>query len=198
MPQTSSAKVFLVRHGATEWTVSGRHTGLTDLPLTEDGRREAVRIGRALADQPIERVFSSPLQRARSTCELAGFGDRMELEPDLVEWNYGAYEGLTSAQIHAQVPDWTVFTHGAPDGESPAQVAARVDRVIARVCALGVHVALFAHGHVLRVLAARWIGLAPAHGAHFLLDTATLSILGHHRGVRALERWNAPEKETQP
>ncbi len=197
MEHAGAGEVLLVRHGETEWSRSGQHTGLTDLGLTANGRSEAVRIGKVLAGAKLERVLSSPLQRARSTCELAGFGDRMELEPDLVEWNYGEYEGLTSAQIQSRAPDWTVFTHGCPGGESPDQIAARVDGVIAKLRAIEGNVALFAHGHVLRVLAVRWIGLAPVHGRHFLLDTATLSILGYARGVPTFKRWNAPAAEVQ-
>ena len=186
-----SCEIYLVRHGETEWSRSGQHTGRTDLPLTQAGIEEARRIGKVLAHLEFERVLSSPLARARSTCELAGFAGALQLEPDLVEWDYGAYEGLTSAQIHASNPGWMIFSHGAPDGESPDEIAARVDRVIAKLRACEGRIALFAHGHVLRVLTARWIGLSASHGRHFLLDTATLSILGYYRDTPAIQCWNA-------
>ena len=190
-------EVYLIRHGETEWSRSGRHTGSTDLPLTEAGRRDAQQLAPSLARTSFARVLSSPLQRARTTCELAGLGERMELEPDLVEWRYGDYEGLTWEEIRRRAPGWVVFADGCPGGESPAEVAARVDRVIARVRAGTGRVALFAHGHVLRVVAARWLGYPPAHGSRFLLDTATVSILGWYRETPAVKRWNAPS-ETSP
>jgi probable phosphoglycerate mutase len=137
-------------------------------------------------------VLASPLQRARKTCELAGLGDRMQIDPDLVEWNYGEYEGLTPEQIRRSAPGWMIFGDGCPGGESPEQVGARVDRVIAKVRAVADRVALFAHGHVFRVFAARWIGLPPTHGRHFLLDTSTLNILAYYRDIPALKCWNAP------
>ena len=191
MERTGSV-LLLVRHGETEWSRSGQHTGSTDLPLTERGCRDAKRLAPLLARTELALVLSSPLERARKTCELAGLGDRMELEPDLVEWRYGAYEGLTSAQIHRTAPGWMVFADGCPGGESPSEVAGRVDRVIARVRATAGHVALFAHGHVLRVFVARWIGLPPLYGRHFLLDTATVNVLGYYRETPAVKRWNAP------
>ena len=184
--------VVLVRHGETEWSRSGQHTGLTDIPLTERGREEAKLLEPLLADANFALVLSSPLQRARETCKLAGLGRSMEIEPDLVEWNYGEYEGLTSAQIHRGVPGWMVFTDGCPGGESPEQVGARVDRVICRVQSIAGRVAVFAHGHVLRVFAARWIGLPPAVGRHFLLNTSTVCVLGYYHGTPAVKRWNAP------
>jgi probable phosphoglycerate mutase len=185
-------EVFLVRHGETEWSLSGQHTGITDIPLTENGRRAAKLLEPLLSRTEFALVLASPLQRARRTCELAGLGDRMQLDRDLVEWNYGEYEGLTPAQIHRRAPAWMIFADGCPGGESPDEVAARVDRVIAKVRAVAGRVALFAHGHVLRVLAARWIGLPPTHGCHFLLDTSTLNILGYYRGIPAVRRWNVP------
>jgi probable phosphoglycerate mutase len=191
-------ELFLIRHGETEWSRSGQHTGVTDLPLTENGRDAARRLEPALSKIEFALVLSSPLQRARKTCELAGLGERMQIEPELIEWNYGEYEGLTSEQIHRTAPAWTVFKDGAPAGELPEQVAARVDRVIGRVRAVAGRVALFAHGHVLRVLAARWLGLPPIHGRDFLLDTSTLSILAYYRDTPAVKRWNAPIEGGRP
>jgi probable phosphoglycerate mutase len=184
--------VFLVRHGQTAWSVSGQHTGVTDLPLTPDGRAAAKRLAPRLVGIDFALVLVSPLDRARSTCELAGLGARMQIEPDLVEWNYGAYEGLTPGEVHRTAPGWMIFIDGCPGGESPDEVGARVDRVIARVRAAGGAVALFAHGHVFRVFVARWIGLPPTHGCHFLLDTSTLNVLGYYRGHPAIRCWNAP------
>jgi probable phosphoglycerate mutase len=184
--------VFLVRHGETEWSLSGQHTGVTDIPLTEKGCRAAQLLEPVLSEMQFALVLASPLQRARKTCELAGFGDRMQIDPDLVEWNYGEYEGLTPEQICRSAPGWMIFSDGCPGGESPEQVGARVDRVIAKVRAVADRVALFAHGHVFRVFAARWIGLPPTHGRHFLLDTSSLNVLAYYRDVPALKRWNAP------
>jgi broad specificity phosphatase PhoE len=188
----AAAEVFLVRHGETEWSVSGQHTGITDIPLTENGCRAAKRLEPLLSKTEFALVLSSPLERARKTGELAGLGARMQIDPDLIEWNYGEYEGLTPAQIHRTAPGWMIFSDGCPGGESPDQVGDRVDRVIGRVRAVAGRVALFAHGHVFRVFAARWIGLPPTHGRHFLLDTSTLNILGYYRGIPAVKCWNAP------
>lgn len=188
----SHADVVLVRHGETEWTLSGQHTGRTDIPLTERGRNEARLLAPLLSAADFALVLSSPLRRARETCELAGLGARMQLEPDLMEWNYGDYEGLTSRQIKRTAPNWMVFTDGCPGGETPEQVGARADRVINRVRAATGRVALFAHGHLLRVLAARWIGLPPSAGQHLLLDTSTVGVLGYYQTVPAMKRWNAP------
>ena len=171
--------------------MSGRHTGITDIPLTENGRRAAKRLETALTKETFTAVLTSPLERARKTSELAGFGGRAEIEFDLMEWNYGEYEGLTSKQIREKVPGWILFRDGCPGGESPEQVGARVDRVIARVRAVDGRVALFAHGHVFRVFAARWLGLPVLAGCHFLLDTATLNILGYDREIPAVTTWNA-------
>ena len=184
--------VFAIRHGETAWSLSGQHTGTTDIPLTGDGRRLAEKLQAGLAKETFGLVLVSPLQRARETCALAGFGDRAVVDPDLVEWNYGAYEGLTPKQIHEVRPGWLIFRDGCPGGETPEQVGARVDRVIARARAAAGDVALFAHGHVLRVLAARWIELPPAGGQHFLLDTGTLCVLGYYRDIPALKVWNGP------
>ena len=187
-----AGEVFLVRHGETEWSLSGQHTGVTDIPLTEHGRKAARLLRPVLSQTEFALVLSSPLQRARKTCELAGLGDRMQVDPDLIEWNYGEYEGLTPAQIHRAAPAWMIFTDGCPGGESPDHVGARVDRLIDRVRAVNGRVALFAHGHVFRVFVARWIGLPPSHGRHFLLDTSTLNILGYYRDIPAVKCWNAP------
>jgi broad specificity phosphatase PhoE len=183
---------FVMRHGETAWSLSSRHTGRTDLPLTDNGRRNAERLRPALAKEAFARVFVSPMRRARETCELAGLGNVAVIDPELVEWNYGEYEGLTPGQIHKKVPDWLIFRDGCPDGEMPEQVGARVDRVIARIRAVDGDVALFAHGHVLRVLAARWIGLPPGAGQHFLLDTGTLCVLSSYYELPAVRVWNGP------
>jgi broad specificity phosphatase PhoE len=190
--QTLLRRAILIRHGETKWTLSGQHTGTTDIPLTERGREDARLLAPLAANAKFSLVLASPLQRARETCELAGLGDQARVEPNLLEWNYGEYEGLTPKKIHARNPDWMLFTDGCPGGESPAQVGERVDRVIARIRAVEGDVALFAHGHLFRVFAARWLGLPPAAGCHFLLDPGTLSVLSHYRGSPALKVWNAP------
>lgn len=184
--------VYLARHGETAWTVSGQHTGLTDIPLTERGERNARRLGERLKGITFAQVFTSPLQRAGRTCELAGFGSVAKVDPDLVEWNYGDYEGKTTAQIHKDRPDWQIFRDGCPGGESPAVIAARADRVIARWRACDENVLVFSSAHILRVLAARWCGLDVAYGRLFLLTTATLSILGyeHNKNEPAIRLWN--------
>jgi probable phosphoglycerate mutase len=184
--------VFAIRHGETAWSLSGQHTGTTDIPLTDNGRKLAERMRPVLARFPFELVLCSPLRRARETCELTGFGDKAVIEPDLVEWNYGEYEGLTPKQIHAVAPGWLIFRDGCPAGEVPEQVGARADRVIARSREADGNVALFGHGHVLRVLAARWIGLPAQGGEHFLLNTGTLGVLSHYRDIPAVRVWNAP------
>jgi probable phosphoglycerate mutase len=184
-------QVYLIRHGETEWSLSGQHTGTTDIPLTENGRNVARLLKPVLAKESFARVMTSPLKRARETCELAGFGGRAVIDHDLMEWNYGEYEGLTPKQIHAKAPGWMIFSDGCPGGESPEQVGARADRVIAKVRAVEGNVALFAHGHIFRVFAARWLGLPAPAGGHFLLDTATLNILSYYRDIPAVKRWNA-------
>lgn len=188
----SIQRVFLIRHGETAWSLSGQHTSITDVPLTENGRTLARQLGPILAKVVFGRIFTSPLQRARETCELAGLGARAEVNSDLIEWNYGAYEGLTLKEIEAKAPGWMIFRDGCPGGESPEDVSRRVDSVIEGMRAAESDVALFAHGHVFRAFAARWIGLPAEAGCHFLLDTATLSILSYYRGIPAIERWNAP------
>jgi broad specificity phosphatase PhoE len=185
-----SVNLFAIRHGETAWSLSGQHTGTTDIPLTDNGRRLAQRMRPVLARNAFALVLCSPMQRARETCKLAGFGDKAVIEPDLMEWNYGEYEGLTTEQIHEAAPGWLLFRDGCPGGETPAEVVARVDRVIARARAAGGDIALFAHGHVLRVLVARWIGRPAGDGQHFLLDTGTLCVLGDYLGIPAVRVWN--------
>ena len=184
-------KIYVVRHGETEWTLSGQHTGVTDIPLTENGRQTAKLWQRVFTKESFALVLTSPLQRARETCELSGLGDQADVDPDLVEWNYGEYEGLTRRQIHEKAPGWMIFADGAPGGETPAQVGARVDRTIDKVRAEKGNVALFAHGHFLRLFAARWLGLPATDGRHFLLDPGTLGILSYYQGIPAIQRWNA-------
>ena len=186
-----SQQIYLIRHGETEWSLSGQHTGITDIPLTENGRKVAKTVGAGVGQGELRAGSDEPAGARSETCELAGLGERAEIDSDLMEWNYGEYEGLTPKQIHAQAPEWMLFNDGCPGGESPEQVGARVDRVIARVRAVEGHVALFAHGHIFRVFAARWLGLPATAGCHFLLDTATLNILGYYRGIPAVKRWNA-------
>jgi len=185
-------KVYLLRHGETEWSLNGRHTGVTDIPLTEKGRMAAQLLRPILARETFALVLTSPLQRARETCELAGLGERANVEQDLMEWNYGEYEGLTTEQIRLTRPGWSVFRDGCPGGESPEQVGARADRILATVRAADGNAALFAHGHILRVVAARWIKLSANYGEHFLLDTATLNVLGYYRESPSFKIWNAP------
>jgi probable phosphoglycerate mutase len=179
-------RIVLVRHGQTEWSLSGRHTSTTDLPLTDDGRRAARALD--LRDRKFALVLASPRLRARETCRLAGL--ECEIDEDLAEFDYGEYEGLTTKEIRAERPGWSLWTDGAPGGETVEEVGARVDRVIARCLAAGGDVALFAHGHVLRILAARWLELPPARGANFALDTASVSELGFERETRAVWKWN--------
>jgi probable phosphoglycerate mutase len=175
--------IWLARHGETTWSLSGQHTGLTDLPLTERGESNARQLGERLLGLRFAKVFTSPLQRASRTCQLAGFGAVAEVDRDLVEWNYGDYEGRTSADIHSERPDWQLFRDGCPGGESPGQVGARADRVVSRVRAIEGDVLLFSSGHLLRVLAARWLDLEAAGGRHFLLGTASLSALGYEHNL---------------
>lgn len=188
---TPTSRLVLVRHGETAWSAVGRHTGRTDIPLTETGEAQARAARGLLEGAPIVAVATSPLVRARTTCELLDVGPAAEPDPDLMEWDYGAYEGRTTADIRTEVPDWTVWTHPCPDGETAAQVAERVDRVIARVRARDGLSLVVAHGHVLRVLTARWLDLAPTAGRHFRLDTATVSLLGWERETPVILRWNA-------
>ena len=184
-------EIHVIRHGETAWTESRRHTGLTDIPLTERGEQQARRFGEHLRRRSFAHVFTSPLQRARRTCELAGFG-AARIDPDLVEWNYGNYDGLTTAEIVQQRPGWQLFRDGCPGGESVTEVGARADRVIGRLRALDIDVLLFSSGHFMRVFAARWLGLDPSCGRLFLLSTTTLSILGyeHDKAEPVIRLWN--------
>jgi probable phosphoglycerate mutase len=181
----------LVRHGDTEWSLSGQHTGTTDIELTGKGRAAAERLRPSLTRQGFALVLVSPMRRARETCQLAGLGALATVDADLSEWNYGEYEGLTPAEIRDTVPDWLIFRDGCPGGEGPTEIGARVDRLIDRIRAVDGDVALFSHGHLLRAIASRWIGLPVSGGSHFLLQTATLSVLGYYHGIGAIERWNA-------
>ena len=184
--------LYLARHGETTWSLSGQHTGLTDLPLTERGERNARRLGERLKGLTFAKVFTSSLQRAARTCELAGFGGTAEVDRDLLEWDYGKYEGRKTVDIHKERPGWFIFRDGCPGGESPEQVGARADRVVHRVRALGGDVIVFSSGHFLRVLAARWLGLPPGHGRYFLLSTASLSALSyeHNLSQPAIRLWD--------
>jgi probable phosphoglycerate mutase len=188
----ATSQVWLVRHGETEWSAAGRHTGSTDLPLTVRGQEAARAVAATLHEHPFAAVLTSPLRRARETCELAGLSASAQVVDDLREWEYGDYEGLTTAQIRESRPGWTVWRDGCPGGESAADVGARADRVVARVRAIDGDVAVFAHGHFLRVLGARWCGLSPESGAVLALDTATLCRLGWEREQAVVRMWNAP------
>ncbi|NDC14187.1 MAG: histidine phosphatase family protein [Synechococcaceae bacterium WB9_2_170] len=203
-------ELWLLRHGATEWARQGRHTGSTDLPLLPEGETEARNLAPVLAQQRFAAVLVSPRQRAQRTCALAGLGERAQTCSDLQEWDYGRYEGITTSEIRRSVPDWTVWSHGCPDGETVAAMQRRCDRLIAQVEALAsaptpeapdangpVKVALFAHGHILRSLAGTWLGLGVAGGALLTLGTGTVSVLGHERQQRAILRWNAPISSSQ-
>jgi len=185
--------IYVARHGETAWSITGQHTGLTDLPLTERGEHNASRLKDRLKDLDFKQVYVSPLQRARRTCELAGFGAVAEIDPDLVEWDYGQYEGRRSAEIHAERPDWELFRDGCPGGESPAQVAVRADRVVSRLREVSGNALVFSSGHFIRVLASRWLGIAPTvNSRYFLLGTASLSSLGYDQGVSrpVIQLWN--------
>jgi probable phosphoglycerate mutase len=185
--------VYLARHGETAWSLTGQHTGLTDLPLTERGERTARRLGERLQALTFDKVFTSPLQRARRTCELAGFAVIAETDPDLVEWNYGDYEGRRTADIRSERPGWQLFRDGCPAGESPQQVATRADRVIRRVRSIDGDVLLFSSGHFIRVLASRWLGLELSVNArYFMLSTASLSALGYEHDLSrpVIQFWN--------
>jgi broad specificity phosphatase PhoE len=189
MPPT----VTLVRHGETAWSAAGKHTGRTDIPLSEEGERRAARLGERLAGRTFDRVLASPLQRAARTCALAGFGDRAVFDPNLLEWDYGDYEGRTSHEIQADRPGWLIFRDGCPHGEQAADVGARVDRVIARLRAVEDRAIVFSSAHVLRVLTARWLGLPPSEGRLFKLDTASVSVLAYEHDDRdepVVDLWN--------
>jgi probable phosphoglycerate mutase len=192
MSSSQPPKIYLARHGETAWSLSGQHTGTTDIPLTENGERNARNLGERLRGTQFDKVFTSPLQRAKRTCELAGFGAQAEIDPDLAEWNYGEYEGKRTADIRKGRPDWFLFRDGCPGGESVEAMGARADRVIARLRALNTDVILFSHGHFLRVLGARWLGTPASAGRHLLLTTASLSILGYEHNLEepVLRLWN--------
>lgn len=184
--------ICLARHGQTAWSRTGQHTGLTDLPLTAPGEQEARQLGKRLSAHTFAKVFTSPLQRAARTCDIAGFGAVAETDPDLVEWNYGKYEGRRSAEIHAEAPNWQLFRDGCPGGEMPAQVGARADRVLSRARAVNGDVLIFSSGHFLRVLAARFLGLEAAGGKLFTLNTASVSLLGFENNLSqpVIRLWN--------
>jgi broad specificity phosphatase PhoE len=185
--------IYLARHGETAWSLSGQHTGVTDLPLTERGERNARQLGERLKGLTFAKVFTSPLQRATRTCELAGFGAAAEADRDLMEWNYGEYEGRRSAEILAERPEWQLFRDGCPGGESPSEVGKRADRVVSRVRAVHGNVLLFSSGHFSRVFAARWLGLEPAAGKYFLLSTASLGMLAYEHNSPSepvIRLWN--------
>jgi broad specificity phosphatase PhoE len=186
----SSRRLVLVRHGETEWSASGKHTSRTDVPLTEDGRRQAQALGACLLQWQFALVLTSPLRRAAETCRLAGLGDVAESRPELKEWDYGEYEGRTTPEVRAERPGWTLWTDGVPGGESAMEVGARADRILAEVQRTRGDVVLFSHGHFLRVLAARWIDLGPELGRGFALSTATISVLGYEREAQVIVRWN--------
>jgi broad specificity phosphatase PhoE len=184
-------EVFLVRHGETAWSLSGQHTGSTDIPLTENGENVARELGEKLAGHEFADVRASPLSRAVETARLAGF-DHVQIDDRLKEWDYGEYEGKTTPEIRATRPDWFLWRDGCPGGESPEQVGARSDTLIQDLRAVDGDILLFAHGHILRVITARWLGYPPNDGMHFSLGTATLSILGYEREAPSIWRWNAP------
>jgi broad specificity phosphatase PhoE len=191
-PSHSAHEVVLVRHGETEWSRAGRHTGRTDVPLTEQGRRQAEAVGAALGDRDFALVLTSPLGRALETCRLAGFGDRAQPRDELMEWDYGVYEGRTTSEIREERPGWTLWRDGVREGETIEQVGRRVDRVLEQIRSLEGDALFFAHGHVLRVLTARWLELEPDAGRLFALDPATLSTLGYERETPVIQLWNQP------
>lgn len=193
--------LWIIRHGETEWSVAGRHTGRTDLALTPNGERQSAAVGRHFKGRSFALVLCSPLRRARETCRLAGYGDVASVTDDLQEWDYGACEGRTTSEIRTEAPGWSIWTDPVPDGETIEQVSDRADRVIQRAVAAHGDVALFAHAHVLRVLAARWLGLPPDTGRLFLLSPASVSMLGYEREIRVISRWNQDQHlacEEQP
>jgi probable phosphoglycerate mutase len=194
-------RIYLIRHGETKWSLSGQHTGRTDIPLTEQGEQDARKLGERLRGLNFSRVFTSPRVRAQLTCELAGLVQAAEIEPDLAEWNYGDYEGKRSPDIFQVSPDWNLFRDGCPNGESPGQISERADRLIARLRALEGNVTLFSHGHFGRVLAARWIGLPVSAAQRFLLDTASLNILGYEHNLAespVIALWNSGSADPGP
>ena len=187
---SDAMEIVVVRHGETEWSLAGRHTSRTDLPLSEAGRRRALALAPELSQRSFSLVLTSPLRRARETCELAGFGAAAEVFDDLREWDYGDYEGLTTSEIRARNPDWNLWRDGCPGGETPERVARRADRALGRLCSAGGDAVAFAHGHFLRVLGARWVEMGPAAGARFALRAGAVSVLGWERETQVLKRWN--------
>jgi broad specificity phosphatase PhoE len=185
-------EITLVRHGETEWSLSGRHTGRSDIPLTENGEEAARGVGPRLKGSTVAEVWSSPSQRARNTCQLAGFGQGMQVKDDLAEWDYGAYEGIKTREIHVERPGWQLFRDGCPNGETAADVGARADRIIAAIRQLNAPLLIFSSSHFLRVLGARWLGLPPEDGARFVLDTTSISVLGYDHDLTepVIRRWN--------
>jgi broad specificity phosphatase PhoE len=187
-----NSTIYLIRHGDTEWAKNGRHTGLTDIPLTDAGREQAGFLLPIFEDVKFARIFSSPLQRALETAKLAGLSSRVEVDKELLEWDYGDYEGLTTKQIRDRVPGWSVWTHPCPKGETIDQISQRADRIVAKLRSIDGNVAIFSHGHFLRVLVCRWIDLSPDHGSRLLLGTSTLSILGYENEAPVIKTWNGP------
>jgi broad specificity phosphatase PhoE len=190
LKDVTTSQLWLVRHGETEWSASGRHTGKTDIPLTEAGREAAAHLAKTLTTEQFAAVLTSPMSRARDTCVLAGLGDTAIVTDDLREWDYGDYEGVTTDEIRATRPDWNVFSDGCPGGEDAEQVAARADRVVALARETDGDTIAFSHGHLLRVLAARWVGLPPEAGAHLALATASISVLGWERETPVITSWD--------
>ncbi len=184
-------RVGLIRHGETEWSLNGRHTSYTDLPLTQNGREQAKLLKKAFSHIEFKQVFCSPLKRARETCDLAGLSENVIIVPGLTEWNYGDFEGLTTAQIEERIPDWDLFLHGCPGGESPQQVSDRADQIIGKIQEIDGNVAIFSHGHFTRALAIRWVNLPIQNGRMFVLGTATLNVLGAYHDDPAIVNWNA-------
>jgi broad specificity phosphatase PhoE len=185
-----SQEVWLVRHAETEWSLSGKHTGRTDVPLTDAGRERAVELGGRIGDRVFDLVLVSPLERARETARLAGLGDPCQVREDLLEWDYGEYEGITTLEIRETRPDWYLWTDGVPGGETADEVGARCDRIVEEILGVEGDVAIFAHGHVLRALGARWVGEPVAFGGRLYLTTGSLSVLGFEREVRVIRLWN--------
>jgi probable phosphoglycerate mutase len=183
-------KIYLIRHGETTWTLSGQHTGSTDIPLTSKGEQDALLLGKRLKGHTFEKVLTSPLKRAEHTCELTGLLKHAYTDPDLIEWNYGDYEGLTTQEIRKQDPNWTIFDRGAPNGESLTDVTARANKILAKIHSSHGDICIFSHGHFLRVLAARWLNLSSLEGKHLLLSPSSLSILSYERTTPVLALWN--------
>lgn len=187
-----NSTIYLIRHGETEWAKNGRHTGRTDIPLTDTGREQAGFLLPIFDEVKFTRILSSPLQRALETAKLAGLTSRVEPDKELLEWDYGDYEGLTTQQIRDRVPGWSIWTHPCPNGETIDQISQRADRVVVTLRSIAGNAAIFSHGHFLRVLVSRWIGLSPDHGSRFLLGTSTLSILGYENELPVIKTWNGP------